>query len=207
MAKGTDATRVAGLGRLAAPQDRHLKPEDRAAARRPLSTPIGRPSVDQGGTIAGRVRCRRSGGVVERPPGRTARKAAPCCSGVMPMPVSVTVKARAHGAVGSSPAPRRADDDSPSSVNLTALPIRLIRIWRSRVGVADERAGSRRRCRQASAQALHRRAAADSFAAPSISVRRANGAASSSSAGLDLGEVEDVVDDAQQRLAPSRGPS
>ena len=82
------------------------------------------------------------------------------------MPVSRTSNAqRALGRRRASRLDAR-PTTSPRSVNLTALPTRLIRTWRSRAGVAAQRASARRRrrrrpargpCRGRAARAARRR--------------------------------------------------
>ena len=130
----------------------------------------------------------------------------------MPMPVSVIDRCEATRR--DPPSPRasvaRARRPRLRSVNFTALPTRLVRIWRSRPG--SPRDPRRRRPRWITVRELE---------ALAVAARSASSSSTSSTAdaqvevdhfevelaGLDLREVENVVDDRQQRLAGPRGSS
>ena len=96
-----------------------------------------------------------------------------------------------------------ADTTSPSSVNLTALPDQVDQDLAQPARVAPQRGGDVRVDRHGQLQPLARGPASRaSPRRPRALARRSKSSASSSSLpGLDLGEVEDVVDDGQQRLA------
>ena len=183
----------------------HREPERAALARLALDADLAAHQLDE---LLARSpapgRCRRSGASSSRRPGRTARTAASSASGGMPMPVSVTAKRSrtASGAAGS--ALDRARRPRPRSVNLTALPTRLSSTWRSRPGRRARAAGTSGSTRQASSsplacaplgQQLARRPRPRSRRSKSIALEL-------ELAGLDLREVEDVVDD--RRAAPRR---
>ena len=120
------------------------------------------------------------------------------------LPARQARRARARTAVGRP----RAARPRPRSVNLTALESRLRTIWRSRPGVADDRArqvvldgvgeldalGGRRRRE-------HVQRALDARARGRTAVLQLH------LAGLDLREVEDVVDDRSGAPRPRCGSS
>ena len=91
---------------------------------------------------------------------------------------------------------------SPPVVNLMALPTRLTRIWRRRPGSPRRNVGTSGSMRQTSSRPFSWARTASSSAASSSMARRSKSSVLQLQlAGLDLGEVEDVVDDAEQRLA------
>jgi hypothetical protein len=97
-------------------------------------------------------------------------------------------------------------ETEPRSVNLTALPTRLPRIWRSRTGsprTGSRTPGSMCRCRRRPLDSAER---SISCSTPSSSSRRLNGRGFQLElVGLELGIVEDVVDDPQQLLRGAVG--
>ena len=134
-------------------------------------------------------------------PARTTGTAGSCPRADRPMPVSRTAKVSRRGRRGRA-SRVTVSTTSPASVNLTALLSRFSRIWRSRVRspldadrhVALEHVGD--------VEVLLGRARADEVE------RRLHAVAQVERmrldvhpAGLDLREVEDVVDDGQQRIA------
>ena len=151
----------------------------------------------------GRVRCRHicgwwSVGLLEGLEQRARSAPASCrcrcrCTG----------KCRRVGSRRCPPAPRTWTATSPVSVNLTALLQKLIRIWPEPQRIAAEvgrRPGARRR-----------RSAPGPWPRPFRDIRLPTFSSTLSRsksmfsidelAGLDLGEIEDVVDDAEQVLA------
>ncbi len=125
------------------------------------------------------------------------------CSSSMPMPVSLTRKAQRERRRRRARAASTATTISPRSVNLTALPVRLIRTWPRRSGSPT------RRGRHAAADPEHQfdparvglDARSGSTSARACRSGRSRHRFERQLAGLDLGKVEDVVDDAQQVLA------
>ena len=119
------------------------------------------------------------------------------------MPVSRTATVTASDRRRAGSRARAAARPRPASVNLTAFDSRLSTIWRSRPssptiarGRSVGRSRRRARCRFAAA------VGARTSSAPSMHGARSNGCALEVDlAGLDLREVEDVVDDRQQRVA------
>ena len=103
---------------------------------------------------------------------------------------------------------RRVTTTSPRSVNLTALDSRLSSTCRSRVASPTMPAGTPSSTRQPSSSSFSAARGRDESSASSTQSRRSNGCALELElAGLDLREVEDVVDDVQQRVAARRGRS
>ena len=138
--------------------------------------------------------------VVEPSAWAKASKISSCLSRGMPMPVSATRKPSTT-APASSASFSTCTTTSPCSVNLIALPTRLTRTWRSRGASPTRRSGTSGAMRPASSRPF--------WCARRPSVRRVSPRASrgSNSAGrsskpprLDLREVEDVVDEPQERL-------
>ena len=120
-----------------------------------------------------------------------------CASGAMPMPVSRDLEAHAARARRCRSSTRAATTTSPRSVNLTALPTRLISTWRSRPGSPRSAAGTSRRDAGDELEALRVRLLGEQLD-DVLDDRRAGRSRRDSScelAGLDLREVEDVVDD------------
>ena len=123
------------------------------------------------------------------------------CSGVMPMPVSRTEN------LSCTFSPVRSSSSmssriSPRSVNFTALLTRLVRIWPRRSGSPSRCSGIAGRDVRQELEPLvvrllrgQRRDRADDVVEPEV------GGLDVELAGLDLREVEDVVDDRQQRRA------
>ena len=96
----------------------------------------------------------------------------------------------------------RAMTTSPDSVNLTAFDRRLRTIWRSRPASPMNRSGSAGSTVAASARPLRPRPARGRSTAPSThGGERERGRVELELAGLDLAEVEDVVDDREQGVA------
>ena len=120
----------------------------------------------------------------------------------MPIPESVTSTPSSTPA-GSRAGDVRTDLTSPTLVNLIALETRLESTWPSRVGSPTRRVGHRRPRRRPTDRSPC--AAADSARIAAVCVEhRADlevHLLELELAGLDLGEVEDVVDDAQQGAA------
>ncbi len=108
-----------------------------------------------------------------------APKICHCCSGAMPMPVSVTVK---RSAASPSTTTSRATSTSmwPASVNLIALPTRLRITWRSRPASPISASGTSGRIRQVSSRPFSWARPAISLTASSTVSRSANRARSSS---------------------------
>ena len=147
------------------------------------------------------------------PPYSRVVEASACSNGLedplAACPAGCRCRCRATAKCSTSPSSPRAGDastldarTSPRSVNLIALPTRLTRICRSRAGVADDGVGHVGRDVAGELEPLlvrpHGRACA---ACRPTSSRRSNGVAVELElARLDLREVEDVVDDRQQRL-------
>ena len=107
-------------------------------------------------------------------------------------------------AVGAAAGRRPSTDSttSPCSVNLIAFDSRFRTIWRSRPGVADDRLGQVVAHRVGELDALPRGDRRDDVEGALDGRRSENGSAARSTLpGLDLREVEDVVDDRQQRVA------
>ena len=116
----------------------------------------------------------------------------------MPMPVSRTATC---SSLGSSPG-SAVSTTSPASVNLTALPSRFTSTWRKRVTSPFRPVGKSRIDQEGELEPLARRRLGDQVE------RRLDARAQVErmplqlqAAGVDLREVEDVVDDAEQRLA------
>ena len=134
-----------------------------------------------------------------RPAGRpgTGARSAPRSR---PMPVSRTAKWRQRPSA-SPPARATLTTTSPCSVNLTALLQKLIRIWPSRSGSPTE-GGHRGSMSKISSSPLAAAFSDDQVGDPlehlvEIELDVLDGEL----AGLDLREIEDVVDDAEQMLA------
>jgi hypothetical protein len=107
--------------------------------------------------------------------------------------VSSTVKRR-------RPGPRRTPQQHAAvSVNFTALPAKLSRIWRRRPSSA--RIEPTRRRGPGDLQALSRGPAATAARDAAQQASTSIGAGCSSTAGAQLGEVQHVVDQGQQVLA------
>ena len=178
-------------GRAAREGDLH--PEGAAAPgcwRRRCGRPCARRSAWR---WSARGRCRRSSGgrVSACVNGRNSR---PGASGVMPMPVSATSMRTRRRPARSRPGD---PDETCPAVNLIALPSRLTTTWRSRDGSPRKRpaqpALDRRREVEAGRRGLHREqlhgVLDDEAQIESERLER------DEPARLDLGEVEDVVDD------------
>ena len=122
------------------------------------------------------------------------------CSAGMPIPVSVTLhRSRTRSRVAD--AIDTAIETRPSSVNLTALPARLSSTWRRRPPSASTRAGHVGPTAAVHLQPLlrgHRPQQADDVVHQGADVDPLRHEIEL--ARLDLREVEDVVDDRQQRL-------
>ena len=96
---------------------------------------------------------------------------------------------------------------SPCSVNLTALPTRLISTWRRRVGVGDEGVGHVGGDAVGQFQALLVARRASGFSASPTQSRRCIGdRVQVELAGLDLREVEDVVEQGRAGRRPTTSP-
>ena len=121
-----------------------------------------------------------------------------CASGAMPMPVSRTAKRDlARRAPGSTTIAT-----PPCSVNFTALPARLSSTWRSRAASPMTRPGRRVVDEDAISSAFRlraRRQQLDDFLDQRAEIERPR--FEIEPAGLDLGEIEDLLDQRQQRLA------
>ena len=112
-----------------------------------------------------------------------------------------TAKRSAARLADSRPTRRRRPTTSPRSVNLMALPIRLIRTWRSRRGSpthAVRHVRVRRRHDQLEPLAVRPHGQRSSDVVDDVAQVELD-RFELELAGLDLGEVEDVVDDVEQR--------
>ena len=118
------------------------------------------------------------------------------------MPVSRDGEVQADLVRRSAPRTATSTTTSPRSVNLMALPTRLTMIWRSRPGSPTQAVGHvRRRCgRPAPAPSVRPGRPGPARCRPGVSRRSKAIGFQLELAGLDLGEVEDVVDQPQQRL-------
>ena len=128
-----------------------------------------------------------------------ARKIFSCLSGGMPMPVSLTANRTPTSSGAGSPATSTRTTTSPSSVNLMALPTRLSQHLPQPAGVADQGVGH---VRLHVADQLQPLPVGPHGQGPQgVTQGRPQGEVGRVQlelAGLDLGEVEQVVDDAQQ---------
>ena len=129
------------------------------------------------------------------------RKRRACCSGVMPMPVSLTANSSSTSR-SSTRSGRTETTTSPRSVNLTALEQRFDEDLLQSQGIPDEVDGRFRRDAEQHLQSLlvgpHAHHAAEVVEdllkiEPDVLHRKL--------AGLDFGEVQDVIDDAEQGVA------
>ena len=102
-------------------------------------------------------------------------------SGEMPMPVSVTSKRTSAESGRLLGRARTCTITSPRSVNLTALPTRFSRTWRSRPGSPADRAGTSGRPVAASSRPLACARSASSPTTSSTASRRSKSVTSSSS--------------------------
>ena len=119
----------------------------------------------------------------------------------MPIPVSVTRISTVTQSPVAWPAGSMRSTTSPRSVNLIAFEVRFTRIWRTRPGSPRSRPGTSGEQTATSSRPLAWADGASSRATSSTRCRGSKPTSSSSSLpGLDLGEVQDVVDDGQQRL-------
>ena len=125
--------------------------------------------------------------------------------GAMPMPVSLTAICSSKPPSGAAVPSARSETTLPRSVNLTELVSRFRRIWRRRLtSPMITGRGRRRRPRAVISRPFSPASERISATAPSMHSRRLNGdRLELHPAGLDLREVEDVVDDREQRLARS----
>ena len=185
-----------------------LEPEGAARARRALGADRAVHQLDE--LLHDReaeARSRRSDGSSTSLPARTARTAARGrrrrCRRRCRSPRSGT----RTSIVGLSETLRARTTTSPSAVNFTALDARFSRIWRSRVGIAAQR---RRQLRREVRRAA--RSTCAFAASPSIAATSSTSRPRSKSTGLelelarlDLREVEDVVDDAEQPVGRRSG--
>ena len=90
----------------------------------------------------------------------------------------------------------------PFSVNLIALPARLSSTWRSRVASPITRAGSRSSTSEAISRPLAcARGPSSSTISSTMTVERERLRLQLEPAGLDLGEIQDLLDQRQQRVA------
>ena len=127
-----------------------------------------------------------------------ASKTSSCFSFGMPMPVSRTSKRRETPSASRSPV--TLSTISPTSVNFTALPRRLMSTWRSRPGSPVTRTGSSGATLQMSSTSCAWARAASVATAFSHMSRRSKGSADQlQMAGLDLRQVEHVVHNHLQR--------
>ena len=178
------------------------EPEGAALARLALDPDRAAHQLDQLGTrSSGPAPCRRTAGSSSRRPARTARRSSPAsrrgCRSRCRRPRSGASTARSLDFLRTD----TATTTSPRSVNLIALPTRLTSTWRSRPESPIRASGTSGAIRQASSRPLACARSARVCKVSSSASRRPNGASVEAQlAGLDLGEVEDVVDDRQQRL-------
>ena len=190
----------------------HLEVERAALARLALDPDLAAHQLDQpaadgeaearAAVAAGRRAVGLREALEDEPPGWSVG---------MPMPVSRTARRISERASSSRSATSAVDvtATSPRSVNLMALPTRLSSTCRMRSGVADRcRPGSVGRHVAGELEPLVVGARARAvFSAPrsSCSRRSKRHRLEVELARLDLREVEDVVDDRQQRLAGASG--
>ena len=140
--------------------------------------------------------------VVEPSAWMNGLKIASCCSGGTPMPVSDTLNR-------SIASPVRLGLDLDGQHHFAALReldrhsrSRFVTIWRSRPGSPTSAVGTSGWMSQASSSPFTCARLASSLSAVARQSLKSNGMMSTVElAGLDLREVEDVVDDGQQRLA------
>ena len=126
-----------------------------------------------------------------------------CCRAVIPTPVSRT--ANRTRCPSPSAVAEAVTTTSPSSVNLTAFESRLTRTCRTRVTSPSTVSGTESSTKYARSTPLLARAGGEQVdgvldGAPDVE----RGGLEVDLAGLDLGEVQDVVDERQERVA--RGP-
>ena len=200
---GEVGRRERGAPAPSARRQRNDDAEGRAFARRAFDRRCGRPCARRcGARSRARGRCRRTCGSMPPSACSNSWKMRACCSGAMPMPVS-----RTSNTISSGCAPGSTTTLTPPvSVNLMALPARLSSTWRSRVASPITRSGSRSSTSEAISRPLACARGASSSTTSSTSVASANGCGVELElAGLDLGEVENVLDQRQQRVAGRLG--
>ena len=145
-------------------------------------------------------RCRRSGATGWRRPARRLRTSARAAAAGMPMPVSMTVKRRRTLAARRRCASATSSRTEPSSVNLIALPARLISTWRTWLASPTRRSGtSGATCSTYSMRLLRARRLQDRADAVEQFAHREFDGVQLELAGLDRGDVEHVLDQRQQR--------
>ena len=124
------------------------------------------------------------------------------------MPVSATAKCSADCARRDRDSTATLTTTSPRSVNLTALPTRLTRTCRSRPASPTRTSGTSAADLAGQFQPLLVRPQGQRLQGVAQGVAQVEGdCVQLQLARLDLGEVEDVVDDRQQRLGRTPGPS
>ena len=189
------------FGRCGFERQRHG--ERRADARRALDRDVAAPSAARAGARSkARARCRRSAAWSSESACANGWNSRACCSSSMPMPVSLHRERRRACARPPSGAVLARTMMPPRSVNLSALPSRLNRICRTPRRIADQRVVRARLDLAVERQPLGGRLRAGRCSiTPSIRPDSENGGLLElQPSGLDLREVEHVVDDAQQRL-------
>ena len=166
------------------------RPGSPARSPRPSSGPAGPRSPDP-------APCRRTCGWWTCRPGRRPRRASAAVGGI-PMPVSLTAKWRQTSSSVRDRTSTRSTT-SPRSVNLMALPTRLTTTWQRRWGSPDERVRHVGRDVVGEFQPFlvgahgeRGHGVVEGVAEVEIDEIQVE------LAGLDLGEVEDVVDHGQQ---------
>ncbi len=117
-----------------------------------------------------------------------------------PTPVSRTSKYRKRR---SGPSTTRTESSTPPrSVNLTALPTRLVRTWRSRTLSLRTTAGTAGSTMATSSMSLSCARGQESSTTASIRGRKSTSSSSGrEGARFDLGEIQDVADQREQGLA------
>ena len=124
----------------------------------------------------------------------------------MPMPVSVTDELHGLSLRRTSSTTRAATSIPPTSVNFTAFERKLLRIWRNRSGSPTCAAANRSSAVHVSSRPLADAVCTKVATAVRTSATDGEGRRRDLElAGLDLGEVEDVADDLQQRLSGALG--
>ena len=170
-----------------------------------LSTPIAPAhQLDELlGDREARGRCRRSGASSSRRPARTAGTAAPARPAAMPMPVSVTSKRRTEAALVARPTRLTRTDDAALVGELDRVADEVQQDLPQPPGIASTTAGTSALDRAAPAPGPwtgRARPAARGRPRPAVAQVEVDGL-ELEPARLDLREVEDVVDDGEQRLA------
>ena len=139
--------------------------------------------------------------VVEPSACANASKISRCFSGGMPMPVSLTEKASVDASLRPARRLATSTSTSPAAVNLIALPTRLTITCRSRAASPTTSGGTSGATRETSSSPFWCARTPRVRSVSPMSSRRSNGSGHEvEPAGLDAREVQQVVDQAEQRL-------